>query len=179
METLYMACLIGGILFALVSIVFGDWLGQALDGVLDFLSADGLPFLQPMTLIGGITVFGGAGILLERYSPLGAFVIALLAVLIAIVAGALVFFLYVRPMENSENSIAFSVKSLSGALAEVITPVPEKGYGEVLVKVGAGVTNQIAASFEGKPIASGATVVVVEVKDDTLYVSEVDLHLNS
>lgn len=169
METLYMACLIGGVLYAIVSVVFGDWLGQALDGLFDFMSIDGL------TLVGGLTVFGGAGVMLTRYTSFGGVTVAVLSLLIAIAAGAAVFFLYVKPMENSENSIAFSMQSLSGALGEVTVPIPAGGYGEVLLKVGAGVTNQIAASFEGTDIAAEAKVVVVEVKDSVLYVSEVNL----
>jgi hypothetical protein len=175
METMYLACLIVGILYAVVSVIFGDWLSQALDGVFDFLSSEGWSFLQPMTLVGSITVFGGAGYLLTEYSALGGWSILLLAALIAAAAGAAVYFLYVRPMENSENSIAFSMQSLPGALGEVIVPIPGEGYGEVLLKVGAGVTNQIAASFEGKPIPAQSKVVVVDVKDGTLYVSEIDL----
>lgn len=169
METLYMACLIGGIAYALISVIFGDWL----DGVFDFLSLD---FLQPMTLIGGITVFGGAGVMLTRYTSLGTVQIGLISLLIAIAAGIAVFFLYVKPMENSENSIGFTMQSLSGAMGSVIVPIPANGYGEVLVRVGAGHTNQIAASFDGIDIPSSASIVVVEVKDSVLYVSELNLN---
>lgn len=175
METLYLICLISGIAYALVSILFGDWLGEVLDGALELLSVGSSPIFQSTVLVGGITSFGGAGLLLERYSSLGAIAVLIGALLIAILAGIAVFFLYVKPMKNSENSIAFSLESLAGALAEVIVPIPEKGYGEVLVKVGAGFTNQIAASFEGVLIPADARVVVVEVKDNTLYVSEVSL----
>jgi len=175
LETLYITCLVLGILIALISIVFGDLLGAALDGAFELLSFESLPWLQPTTLVGGITVFGGAGLLLERYTALSATIVILLALAIAIAAGAIVFFLYVKPMENSENSIAFSVTDLTGKLGEVLVSIPSSGYGEVMVKAGAGVTNQIAASFDGTPIANGAQVVVVEVREDTLYVSEVSL----
>lgn len=175
METLYLACLIGGILYAIVNVIFGEWIGQALDGLFDFLSHGGHSLIQPTALVGSITVFGGAGIMLTRYTSLGWGVVLLLSALIALAAGAGVFFLYVRPMEQSENSIAFSLNSLSGSLAEVLVSIPGEGYGEVLVKVGAGVTNQIAASYEGVPISAGSRVVVVEVKEGTLLVSEVDL----
>ncbi len=170
MEGLYMACLIGGVVYALISVIFGD----LLDGIFDFLSLD---FLQPMTLVGGITVFGGAGVMLSRYTSLGAWPVGLISLLIAIVAGIAVFFLYVKPMENSENSIGFTMQSLAGALGDVTVPIPAEGYGEVLVKVGAGHTNQIAASFDNKEIPSSARVVVVEVKDSVLYVSEIDLNV--
>lgn len=177
METIYIACLAGGILYAIVSVIFGDWISQAIDGMFDFLSLDGPAYLQPMTIVGGITIFGGAGLLLERYSGISEPVIALLALLIAIAGAIAVFFLYVRPMENSENSIAFSLGSLAGSLGEVIVPIPEQGCGEVLVKVGAGNTNQIAASFEEKPISAGSKIVVVEVREGVLYVSELNLDL--
>lgn len=175
METLFLSCLALGILFAVVSVIFGDWLSQAMEGALDFLSLEGPAFLSPMTLFGGITAFGGAGLMLTRYTSLTPWIVVLLAIVIALVIGAAVFFLYVRPMENSENSIAFTLQSLSGALGEVTVPIPAAGYGEVMIRAGAGVTNQIAASFDRQPIASDAKVVVVEVKDNVLYVSEVNL----
>ncbi len=170
-----MSCLIGGVLYALVSVVFGDWIGQALDGALDFLSLDGHSWLSPTALVGSITVFGGAGLMLQRYTGFGPFAIVMVALLIAIVAGLAVFFLYIKPMEQSENSIAFSRNGMSGMLGEVLVPIPAKGYGEVIVKVGAGFTNQTAASFDGVDIAGGSRIVVVEVKDSTLYVSEIHL----
>ena len=178
METVFMTCLIGGVLFALISLIFGDLLSHALDGALNFVSADSLTFLQPMTLVGSITVFGGAGLLLSKYSMFGIAAIVLLSICIAIAAGTAVFFLYVKPMENSENSIAFTLRSLSGLAGEVIVPIPESGYGEVLVRAGGGVTNQIAASFDGVPIPSGTAVVVVEVKESVLYVSELNLSID-
>jgi membrane-bound ClpP family serine protease len=177
METLFLSCLALGILFAVLSVIFGDWLSQAMEGALDFLSLEGPAFLSPMTLFGGITAFGGAGLMLTRYTSIGLWAVLLLAALIAIALGAAVFFLYVRPMENSENSIAFTLQSLSGALGEVIVSIPATGYGEVLIRVGAGVTNQIAASFDRQPIPEAAKVVVVEVKESVLYVSQVDLSL--
>lgn len=171
-----MACLVGGILVAIISVLFGDWLGAALDGALDLLSFESFPALQPTTIVGGITVFGGAGLMFERYTGLATAVIIILSLLIAVAASTAVFFLYVKPMKQSENSIAYSMTELPGKLGEVLVSIPSTGYGEVMLRAGAaGVTNQIAASFDGEPIAEGAQVVVVEVKEGTLYVAEVSL----
>lgn len=178
MEQLFWACLIGGVLFALVTVVFGDLLSNALDGILDFLSVDSVRPLQPMVIVSVITAFGGAGLLLHRYTPLSAGLSAALALPIAIVVGAVVYVGYVRPMENSENSTGFSIRELSGRIGEVLVPIPPRGYGEVLVKVGAGHTNQIAASFDGDALEAGARVVVVDVRDDTLYVSKLEDELH-
>lgn len=174
MEQLFWACLAGGVLFALVTVVFGDLISNAIDGVLDFLSVDGLWKIRPMVLVSGITSFGGAGLLLTRYTALGSLWSSVIALAAAIGLSILVFVVYVRPMENSENSTAFSIRELSGLIGEVLVPIPPRGYGEVLLKVGAGHTNQIAASFDGDTLAAGERVVVVEVRDDTLFVSRLD-----
>ena len=166
METLFLVLLITGILYAVVTFFFGDWVGDVLDG---------FPLFQSTVLVSGLTAFGGSGLLLYRYSPLQGFILVGAALIIAAALATLVFFLYVKPMKNSENSIAFKLQSLEGAIGEVLTPIPASGYGEVLVKVGAGVTNQIAASYDGTSIPADAKVVVVEVKEHTLFVSPIRL----
>ncbi|GGG89605.1 NfeD family protein [Paenibacillus radicis (ex Gao et al. 2016)] len=175
MEAIFWGCLVFGVLFAIISVIFGDWISLALDGVLDFLSLDGYPWMQPMSLIGGITAFGGAGLLLTDNTSMNNWLVTIVALLIAIVIAGGVYFVYVKPMERSENSLAVSEQEFTGKLAEVLVSIPSKGYGEVMLKAGAGHTNQIAASFDGEPIPEGMRVVVVEVKDSTLYVAKVDL----
>ncbi|GFN29939.1 hypothetical protein PCURB6_01990 [Paenibacillus curdlanolyticus] len=177
MEVLFLACLIGGALYTTIAVIFGDIIGQALDGAMDFLSFDGPPWLNMSAFAGAVTAFGGAGLLLERYTSLGIVMVVIAALLAGIVAGFIVFFVYIRPMDRSENSIAFSTADLTGLLGEVLVPIPEKGCGEVLIKVSAGVTNQIAASFDGQPIDGGSRVVVVEIQDGTLLVSKVEMPL--
>lgn len=168
MLQLYWTCFAGGILFTLVTVVLGDMISHAVNGALDFLSAD---WLNPTVLVGGITAFGGAGIVLSGHTALAWPVVALLAGMAAAAAGALLYFASVKPLKNCENSTAYSMERLIGKMGEVITPIPAKGYGEVLLKVGAGHANHIAASFDRTDIQAGARVVVVEVRDGTVYVS--------
>ena len=170
MLELYWGFLITGVLFALVTVLFGD----LLDGMFDFLSADTLHWLQPMVLFSAITLLGGIGVLLTKYTVLGPALVLMLSLLAAVSSAVLIFFLYVKPMKNSENSVAFSIHDLVGRVGEVTVPIPASGCGEVLVRVGGGVTNQIAESFDGTPIEAGRQVVTVEVKDGTLFVSGLD-----
>ncbi len=171
METVFWACFIGGALYAIVVILFDDIIGAALDSFVP-----DIPGLDAITLVGGITVFGGTGLLLDHYTDLGTGTVLLLSLLSAIVAGAAVFFLYVRPMRDSENSTGYSEQDMTGMLAEVLVPIPASGYGEVMLRMGpAGVTGRIAASLDGEPIEAGADVLVVEVRDGTLYVTKVDM----
>ncbi|MGZ4032571.1 MAG: protease [Tumebacillaceae bacterium] len=170
MQELYWGCLVGGVLFTLVTVLIGDVFGHFLHGLFGALSFDS-HVLQPVVVVGGITVFGGAGVLLTQYTSIGSSFIVLLSLLSAIILSIPVYFFYVKPMQQSENSTGFSMQEIVGRLGEVTVPVPVKGYGEVLVKMGAGHTNQIAASFEGVAIEAGVRVVIVEVKDHAVYVS--------
>ncbi|MBO9605079.1 MAG: protease [Paenibacillaceae bacterium] len=168
MEQLFWGCFAFGILLSIVSVLLGDVISQAMDGVLDFLSVD---FFQPMVMAGAVTIFGGAGILLLEYSPFGAIGAAIAALLLAAISGWLILAFYVRPMKRSERSTGFAMAELAGRICEVIVPIPVSGFGEVLIRTGAGHTNQVAVSFENVAIQAGEQVVIVEVNDGAVYVS--------
>jgi membrane protein implicated in regulation of membrane protease activity len=166
---LYWSCLAFGVLFTLVTVVLGDLVSHAVGGALDFLSLD---YLNPTSLAIGITVFGGAGILLDEYTGLAGLLVIGAALLLAGFIAYLITRYLVLPLRKAESSTAYSMSKLAGRLGEVITPIPEGGgFGEVLLKVGAGNSNHAAASFEGNAIQAGVRVVVVEVRDGDLYVS--------
>lgn len=117
METLYLSCLAFGVLFAFVSVVLGDILGSFLDGALDFLSVEGHHIFQPAAAAGAVTTFGGAGLMLERYTALGNGSVLLLSILIGGLCSVMVFFLYVKPMRNAESTSGYSMQEL-GELSE-------------------------------------------------------------
>ncbi|ASS76055.1 protease [Tumebacillus algifaecis] len=164
MLELYYGCLIGGVLFAVCVVIFGD-----------LFHIHGPDFLDPTVIVGWVTAFGGSGVLLSTYTSLDTGTIVMMAAMVGIVLSFLLYFFYVKPMKKSENSTGFSVRDLEGKIGEVSVAIPEQGFGEVIVKVGAGNTNQIAASFDRENISTGNKVVVVEVKEDVLYVSRYDL----
>lgn len=171
MEGLFMGCLIGGVLFAVVSVLIGDLFGNWLDGILDFMHTD---LFKPVILAGGITGFGGAGLLLERYSGLKSTAVLLLAVCTALVLGVLVYFAYVKPASESENSTGYSEQELPGKIGETTIPIPEVGYGEVMVRLVGGNVLHIAASWDKSAIAAGTKVVVIVVRDGIVYVSALE-----
>jgi membrane protein implicated in regulation of membrane protease activity len=140
----------------------------------DIFDAQHLHMFEPAVSVGGLTAFGGAGVLLTRYTTLGAAAVLAGSLLLAVALSLAVYFLYVRRMKQAENSIGMSIRELAGRIGEVSAAIPPQGYGEVVVKAGAGLTNQIAASFEGESLEAGARVVVVEVKGDTVYVSRLE-----
>ncbi|MNN21483.1 putative membrane protein YuaF [compost metagenome] len=159
----------GGALFTLISTLFGDLLGGWLEGAFDFLSVD---FFKPIISASAITTFGGSGILLSRYTNINSIAVLIISILIALLLSVIIYFAYVKPMENSENSVGFSNSELPGKLGEVTVPIPSNGYGEIMIKMVSGNTLHIASSWDGRDIPVGTLVVVVDTKDGVVQVSE-------
>ncbi|EDI1751090.1 hypothetical protein MW925_003889 [Salmonella enterica] len=67
------------------------------------------------------------------------------------------------------------MKELAGKEAVVSVTIPAQGDGEVMVRIGAGQTFQVAASFDGTQTEKETTVVIVEVSDGVVYVSPFSL----
>lgn len=173
MLEVYWGCLAFGVVFAVITLLFGDIdiIDSMLDGSFDSFSVEHGDWFEPVVLVGGVTGFGGAGVILSGYTDYSAAGVVVLSTLAAFFLSVLVNFVYVRPMKQAENSTGFFTKDLIGKTGEVLTPIPASGYGEVLIKVGAGHTNQIAASSETRDIPAGAPIIVSAVRDGVLYVS--------
>jgi membrane-bound ClpP family serine protease len=166
METWFWGFLVFGILCAMVTLILG--------GIMDhgFHTAFGehLHFLQPSVIISGITVLGGSGVVMSRYTDWSGLTVTSLSILIAVIFSLLLYFTVIRTMENAESSLSFSIHNVVGLLGEVSIPIPAQGYGEVLLSMSGGLSNQIAASSEGTAIPSGSRVVIVSVKEGILFV---------
>ncbi|MUG45389.1 protease [Paenibacillus woosongensis] len=168
MEAMFWSCLLGGAVFALLSVIVGDIVGSWLDGILDILNVD---FLKPIILASAVTTFGGAGVLLVRYTSLSIAAVIVFSILIALLMSVIIYFAYVKPMENSENSTGFSAAELPGKLGEVTVPIPKAGFGEIMVNFVAGNTLHIASSWDNTEIPAGTLVVVIDSKDGVVQVS--------
>ena len=164
MTTLYWICLGGGFALTLLMLVVGEVLEAALDALDGALEALDLgDAFDPLSGLAGVTFFGGAGLVLDAYAGLADVPEVAIAAAIGVVAAVALHVVYVKPMRESENSTAFSVREYAGKTGELTTGVPAGGFGEVVVRMGASTTFQTAASFTGEPIPAGAPVVVVEV----------------
>ncbi len=182
MLEIYWGCLIGGVIFTIVAMLVGDLIGGH-GGAGHFHVGDHdagaggngwhLDILKPAVIIGAITAFGGAGIMLSRYTSLPASGVIGVAVAVALLIATGVYLLYIRPLRNAESSIGYSVVDLVGRPCEVLVTLPEQGFGEVLVRIGNGVVNHIAIA-NGSSLPRGAQGVVVEVENGVLVVAPFD-----
>lgn len=190
MIELFWACLIGGAMFTLVQLIFGDMFdaggdvdvhgAEGLDaaghldgpGALDSPDGPHVSFFNGTTIVSAVSVFGGVGILLHLFAGVASLPAAALAAGVALLLAVAMHFLWIKPLRQGETSVAYSINECVGRIAEVTIPIPEAGHGEVMINFGGTNTVQIAASCEpGRAIPVGERVVVVEVKDQTLYVA--------
>lgn len=167
---IYWGSLFGGLIFALVTVIFGDLWGDVFHGLFHSLSFDHFDFLQPMILVSGITIFGGTGVVLTRYTSIDPIPVVVISLMLAVVLSILIYFAYVKPMKNSENSTGYSMQDLVGLTGEVSTSIPVKGYGEVILKIGAGYSNHIAVSQYEEELPTGAKIFVTKVEKSIVFV---------
>lgn len=162
-EWLFLGCLGFGLIYSLFSLFAAD---VSLHG----FGHIEIPLLHPLMWVSGTAAFGGLGFLLWRYSNFSPGMVYFLAALGGLVIAVASYFLWVAPMKKAEVSTGYSMGDLQGKMGDVLVSIPANGYGEVLIPMVNGVTNQIAASFEQEAIAEGMRIVVVEVKENVLYV---------
>lgn len=158
----------GSLGIALISL----FLGNIFDGILDSLFDSIGDLFNPLLVFGTLAVVAGSGVLWSKYSELSEIYVLLISLLIGLGAYLLIYYFLVIPMSNAESSTSISVHDLKGKVGEVITTIPATGMGEVLIQSPSGSWNEIAASFDKEEIKQGKKVLVVEIKEQILYVSE-------
>lgn len=153
-----------GLAIVVISLLFGD----VLDGMFESASfdvADG--WLSTPVLGAFLTAFGFGAALLLRGSALS-LPAATGGGLVAGVALGGVTLALVRALMNMPTDPTPRTGDLVGALGTVITRIPEEGLGEVAVTA-SGQRLKLSARAD-VPIASGTTVVVVDVTSPTSVV---------
>ena len=181
---IYVVCLGVGLLFTLVSVFFGhlfggheahvDGSGGHAEAGADSSDMPGVSVLSPTVIAAFITAFGGLGIIFHQIpSTSSAWISAPLAAVGALaIASAIVMLLrqlFLHTQSSSESRLA----SVVGMLANVVSPIPAAGVGEIAY-VQAGTRYTAPAREEtGKPVGSGQAVKIVRVVGAQFYVQAV------
>lgn len=180
----YSICCGVGIVFALVSAVFGHLFGGGHDvphadvGTGGHAEAGfqdtGLPGLSPFsptTITSFITAFGALGLLFSSIpatrspwisAPLSAFGA------LAVAAGVMLLFGFI--FHKTQSSSESRVGTLVGITATVITSIPAKGVGEIAYVQNGTRYSAPARDERGAPVNNGQTVKIVRVVGSQFYV---------
>ncbi|RAL22057.1 NfeD family protein [Thermoflavimicrobium daqui] len=150
----------------ILSFIFSNFL----DGILDSLFSFDLPIVSSVTIFSALTVFGGSGLILSRYTEQPNSMVITFSLLLSFASFILVYFLLVRPSQKVESSVGFRLAELKGKKGVVITTIPRQGMGEVMITTSGGNTNQIAQSATGDSISQGTKIIVSDVAGHILLV---------
>ncbi|MGA9450905.1 MAG: NfeD family protein [Verrucomicrobiia bacterium] len=177
----YGICLVVGLTFALISVLVGHFFGghdahvagsggHAEVGA-DSSDAPGISIFSPTILASFITAFGGFGLIFTQFPATSkVFVSAPLSLAGGlVVAGALLVF-FRSVFRHTQSSSESHVANLIGAEANVITPIPANGVGEIAYVVGGTRYSAPARAENNAAVATGRTVKITRIVGTQFYV---------
>ena len=136
---------------------------------------DGPSVLNMPTIMAFITWLGGIGYLLRSSLGLSALIVLPLAIVSGLVGGAIMFFLLARvlwPMMSKPlNSADYR---LPGTPARVVSSIREGGVGEIVYSKAGSRFTAGARAEDGRPIAKGAEVIILNYERGLAIVRSVD-----
>lgn len=176
----YIGCLAFGILYSAVSFLLGshgfdhsglDHGGGAGGHAASHDAEVPSPF-NPLVISCAIIAFGAVGLIGNAGFGMGDLASAIVALGFAGVIGAAIFFGVVKFMYNSQSNSVFSMEDLIGTDAEVITPIPAHGMGEITYSINGVRYNQSAGSFTQEEIGRGAAVIIRSIAGNAAVVQK-------
>lgn len=200
MLKLFQVCFYTGVLYTVTSFVLGNLLdfagvGGDVDIDMDFdmdididvgsgidleggnISHGDMPGatispLKPVTIAAFITVFGGAGMIFLK-NGYSAVIAVIAAALLGLTVSYLLYRLIIVPLTRAQNTSAVPQAELVGSLAYATLEMKDKEYGKIHYSVGGNTYGAPAKSIDGKIIAKGVPVVIIDINKNTFYVKEV------
>lgn len=186
---LYLVLLILGLLYAVFLLISGQIgadggdmgdhtidIGGGHDTDIQVGDADhphGLSPVSPLTIATFVTAFGATGLIATGLFNASDRISLLWAALGGVLFSALIYvgftYLFIKPQGSSEVHIA----ELAGTVAEIITPIPENGLGEIaFVAQGGRVTYSARHAQNGK-IDRGTPVRILRIVGGIAYVEPI------
>lgn len=166
-ETIYLIGLIAGGVLTLLYIFLSDMI----EGMFEALP-DG--WLNPAVILAFVTFLSANGYLFEKLKPFNSLLILIGSIIVSTILTTLFNVFILIPLASAEESLAYSDEDLKGRIGRVILSIPEDGYGEVIVSGNSGNIAKPAVGFDNQSITDGREIIVIDVKNGVLYVSERD-----
>jgi membrane protein implicated in regulation of membrane protease activity len=180
-HAIYLFCLVVGLVFTLLSLVFGHFLGGHGDHVVgsgghaetgaDSSDTPGVSIFSPTIIATFITAFGGFGIIYTAIPILSKPVVsAPLSIVTAMAVAGLLYKLLSSLFSHTQGSSESHIARLAGTEASIVSPIPENGVGEIAYVVGGSRYTAPARSEGGAGIGNGKLVKITRVVGTQFYV---------
>lgn len=173
----FIGCLAFGAFYSVISLVLG---GHGFDHGIDHgggadgahHASDGPSPFNPLVIASAITAFGAVGLIANKGFGMSNIWSTIVALGFAGAIGAGIFFGIVKFMYNSQSNSLFSLEDLADTEAEVLTPIPEDGLGEIAYVINGTRYTLSARALEGGRIKRGAEVIIREVAGNVAVVQQ-------
>jgi len=130
------------------------------------------PF-SPLTMATFISSFGAVGLIGLKGFNLQPFTSAVVSGIISAILSVGVYLLFYKFFILSQASSVLENEDMIGIDAEIITPIPANGLGEIAYHVGGSRHTSPAKTEDGKPISRGIPVKIIKLAGSTCYVEEI------
>ena len=179
---IYGICLVTGLIFTVISVMFGHFFGHSghvagsggnVEAGADSSDAPGISIFSPTIMASFITAFGGFGLIFTQFAKTNpAEISAPLSLLGGLVVAGVMYVFLGTIFRHTQSSSESHVARLIGAEANVITPIPENGMGEIAYVVGETRYTAPARGEHGAAVANGRTVKIIRIVGTQFYVQE-------
>jgi membrane protein implicated in regulation of membrane protease activity len=194
LEIVFIGCFFIGLAYAVISTVLGGIFGGGHEGGFDSggdfdAGHDGAGHIEtagadsgtvhfsplsPVVIAMFITSFGAMGMICLKVFKLSPYVSLPIAIGTGIIFAALTFFILLMMFKATQSSSESQIGSLVGQEAEVITPIPIDGLGEIAyVSKSTRYTGSARSAYRTE-IKSHAVVTIEKIVGNTFYVKPTD-----
>ena len=149
---------------------FGTFIYMLFSDVFDMF--DG--WFNPAVILSFLSLGAGIGLILNALAHVSPMIGLAVALVGSFALTTLLYLFVLVPLSNAEESIGLTDESLVGLVGRLTVPIPEGGFGEVLIETVTGSVLKTAQSLDGTALSTERRVVVIEVKRNIAIVMAYD-----
>lgn len=131
-------------------------------------------WFNPAVILSFLALGAGIGLILNALAHVSPMIGLAVALVGSFALTTLLYLFVLLPLSNAEESIGLTDESLVGLVGRLTVPIPEGGYGEVMIETVTGSVLKTAQSMEGTAVTTDRRVIVIEVKGNIAIVMEYD-----
>ena len=157
-----------GIGFILLSLFIGE-----IGDIGEFGEFDGgsvFSFLKPSIIALFMVVTGGVGIIITPLITGGGGIVLFISAISGLALAGLMNRFVLVPLRRAFNTSAFNMQDTIGMVAEVISPIPEGGYGKIRYNISGSYVTSPAKSEDGNAVKCGENVEIIYIEKNTYFV---------
>lgn len=160
-EQIFLYGLFGIGLITILYVLFAD----AIDGM-----DSGI--LNPTTILTFLLFICATGFILLKLTNWNDEIIIIVALVVSSIITFLLYFFVLVPLASAEVSTAYTNESLQGQVGRVIVPIPNDGYGEIVIETVNGIISKRAVGYDKEAIDYDKQVLIIDIEDGTFLVKE-------